>query len=648
MLHKADIQDLFRTQRGDLTLEEADAIFEQTQGWPVAVHACLAQLLRGDRTPPRETVFHLFAQASFDALSREEQRLLMGLSITGQGTQADVEAFCRDEEQMPHMREMLLGIPLLQSDVISNTYRLPEVLRAFLTLRLSNASQATRQAVYRAAGKRFERRGSLPEAIACYDEIQDNEAILSLDLKLLSFSMIGSRPVKEVARDLITRCPVDVMRRHPISVLRLAYLLFAAGDTAGYLLALNKAAPFMRREEEPGLHGEWLVMSMLQHLPDLPKMHAVLREAEGYLQGPAQCIAPEEPLLFGSPSMWYLFYKEPGKGDEIAAQLEAWQLDYQRLTGGRGAGASLLYQGELASMRCQFDRSEAFLNMAQSQAEDALQPTIAYGCAMLMARNAIMHRDVEGVRKALSYIDKSSRLFERLRDTALHHAMTGTVRVLILSMMREVGMQNELTRTRLEAIGGEAILTQMTLHLRVYELFEAGDFRRAVGEMQAAVQRGSRLSNPVMQYVTGMVIAGYHWSNNRPEEAAAAMSSSLQVAVDDSLYAMYVNHWEFLKPLLQHKALAQFKPFVDKVESLYKALEQNRGPEALAGPAIKLPDTLSAREREVAILAARGLTNPEIAGQLYVTVSTVKKHLVMVFNKLGIDRRSKLIEMLKK
>lgn len=56
-------------------------------------------------------------------------------------------------------------------------------------------------------------------------------------------------------------------------------------------------------------------------------------------------------------------------------------------------------------------------------------------------------------------------------------------------------------------------------------------------------------------------------------------------------------------------------------------------------------DTLSdltPRERHVASLAASGLTNAEIAGQLFVTTSTVEFHLSRVFRKLGITSRKQI------
>jgi DNA-binding CsgD family transcriptional regulator len=51
---------------------------------------------------------------------------------------------------------------------------------------------------------------------------------------------------------------------------------------------------------------------------------------------------------------------------------------------------------------------------------------------------------------------------------------------------------------------------------------------------------------------------------------------------------------------------------------------------------------LTERERQVAEMAAQGLTNPEIAERLAVTRWTVKFHLAHVFPKLGVTRRSEL------
>lgn len=50
--------------------------------------------------------------------------------------------------------------------------------------------------------------------------------------------------------------------------------------------------------------------------------------------------------------------------------------------------------------------------------------------------------------------------------------------------------------------------------------------------------------------------------------------------------------------------------------------------------------SLSAREAEVLEMAARGLTNTQVAEQLCVTVHAVKFHLASIFRKLEVANRT--------
>lgn len=55
--------------------------------------------------------------------------------------------------------------------------------------------------------------------------------------------------------------------------------------------------------------------------------------------------------------------------------------------------------------------------------------------------------------------------------------------------------------------------------------------------------------------------------------------------------------------------------------------------------------TLSARETEVLALVAQGLSNPQIARQLFVGEATVKTHLLHVFDKLGVNDRTRAVTL---
>ncbi|MGH2662101.1 MAG: response regulator [Actinomycetota bacterium] len=55
------------------------------------------------------------------------------------------------------------------------------------------------------------------------------------------------------------------------------------------------------------------------------------------------------------------------------------------------------------------------------------------------------------------------------------------------------------------------------------------------------------------------------------------------------------------------------------------------------------PSELTEREREVMNLLVQGLSNPDIAGRLFISEKTVKNHINRIYAKLGVSDRAKAI-----
>ncbi len=65
-----------------------------------------------------------------------------------------------------------------------------------------------------------------------------------------------------------------------------------------------------------------------------------------------------------------------------------------------------------------------------------------------------------------------------------------------------------------------------------------------------------------------------------------------------------------------------------------RSADDGRGARALAQL-----DALTEREREVAVAIGQGKANAEIAGELYMSIATVKAYVTRIFYKLGADNR---------
>jgi DNA-binding NarL/FixJ family response regulator len=60
-------------------------------------------------------------------------------------------------------------------------------------------------------------------------------------------------------------------------------------------------------------------------------------------------------------------------------------------------------------------------------------------------------------------------------------------------------------------------------------------------------------------------------------------------------------------------------------------------------PPGKLPDGLTLREAEILSMIARGMTNPDIAAELYISAQTIKSHINRIFAKTGSANRTAAI-----
>ena len=74
-------------------------------------------------------------------------------------------------------------------------------------------------------------------------------------------------------------------------------------------------------------------------------------------------------------------------------------------------------------------------------------------------------------------------------------------------------------------------------------------------------------------------------------------------------------------------------------EAIEYALQEPEPPEEVE-PLDAYPANLSAREVEVLVLVARGMTNAEVARELFISPRTVNAHMGSVYHKIGSSTRA--------
>jgi LuxR family maltose regulon positive regulatory protein len=125
--------------------------------------------------------------------------------------------------------------------------------------------------------------------------------------------------------------------------------------------------------------------------------------------------------------------------------------------------------------------------------------------------------------------------------------------------------------------------------------------------------------------------------------ASEAISEALCLAEPGGYVRIFLDEGEPMIRLLHQAASRGVAP--DYVVKLLGAAPGGLGEpvsserEVKPSPSQPLIEPLSDREVEVLRLMAGGLSNPEIAAELYVAVSTIQTHCKNIYGKLGVHRR---------
>lgn len=156
------------------------------------------------------------------------------------------------------------------------------------------------------------------------------------------------------------------------------------------------------------------------------------------------------------------------------------------------------------------------------------------------------------------------------------------------------------------------------------------------------------LRMPVLDGVTatGRIISQADASNTDKPKIIALTTFNRDQAVVEAVqagasgYLLKSAEPEFLLAAIRtvHSGYSVIAP--GSVHSLFEHAARQA---PVAGPDLSVLDVLSVRERDVFLLAAKGLTNGEMAEGLFVSEATVKTHLRSVLDKLELRTRLQLI-----
>ena len=170
-----------------------------------------------------------------------------------------------------------------------------------------------------------------------------------------------------------------------------------------------------------------------------------------------------------------------------------------------------------------------------------------------------------------------------------------------------------------------------------------------------AAEEGGRMGS-VIEILVLQALA--HEAQGNIPLSLVPLERALTLAEPEGYVRIFVDEGETLRILFRHAAAGGIVSsyYVSKLLEAFNPIQGEDGAtkvEKLGALPIQpesvdrqsLPEPLNERELAILKFMAAGLSNREIANELYISVNTVRWHAHNLFGKLGVDGRSKAVSL---
>ena len=311
-------------------------------------------------------------------------------------------------------------------------------------------------------------------------------------------------------------------------------------------------------------------------------------------------------------------------------------------------GTADLYLG-LSELRLEQGDLEAAthdLLRGEELAEQAALEAYQYSSRVAKARLKEAQGDLDG---ALGLLDDAERVYTAgvIPDVRPVAALKTRVRVRYgrlteaLGWVRERGLSVDDDLSYLREF--EHITLARVLIARYKSEWEDRLIHEAVGLLERllkAAEKGERTQS-VIETLVLQALA--HQAQGDIPLALAPLERALTLAGPESYVRIFVDEGEPMRNLLRHVAVGGIASTY--TQRLLSAFDKKAQPVSapVKAAAADLAEPLTVREVEVMRLIAAGMRNQEIADHLFISLSTVKRHIANAYGKMGVSHRTEAV-----
>lgn len=527
-------------------------------------------------------------------------------------------------------------------------YSMHALLREYLLHRLEHRAPEFFAALHYRAGLACREVADYFTAARFFMKAGEYDAVLSLPFTIQYFHDNKEADIIEFFLAFMEECPEETLRKYPLFLILIAHQFLRNGmgpafqKTADLIRSVINAPHGLSERERARTQGEFAMLMSFPQYNDIGKMSEYHKRAYAYLK--TESASPRSiifhgvmPWTLGTTSVLGLYWNRVGELERALDAMDDCLPLYSALAGGHGAGAQAVMRAEANLMRGNDAAAETFCREAILQADVAGQESIRLCAERVLAETAILRGD--GHAFAL--------VCDRIAETAGKSSQSPVIRMgesCLAELHLALGMSDTVPSWLRDVASMRKILYALG---RPYGLMLHGHwllFEKRHAELYGMTDTVMGLARN-MNYLLPQVCHLVYLSVARHREgdtakAAEHLHHAFELALPDGVYLPFARFGAAL-PLFDTVVKSAFGPGrVAELEAVCKRYVAGTRSVLVGLRGGQSP--LTAREREIALLAKERLSAEEIAARLHIAKSTVNTVLKSVYKKLGIHTKSEL------
>lgn len=619
---------------------EADKLYTITEGWISALYLLMLNYQETGDLIIAHNIYKLIENAIYKHFSEDIKEFLLSISIFDSFSETLAVHMWGNENAKEYLGTITGMNAFVNYDIRTRTYQIHNIFTNFLREIIEEKDSNYMKNLYKKAGSWYMETGEYLAAMHNFYAARDFENLLLV----VEFDKATGNEKKECIIKYFEQCPPEYKKRHPVALLVYAMALMSFNKMDLFQKTCSELALLIRdsnmdAESVDSLTGELELLLSFTRYNDIIGMSEHHKRACALLKKPSVFIDTTGSWSFGSPSVLYMFYRESGKLEQEVNDMKEAMPYYYRLTDGHGTGAEQLMEAEWHFCKGDFENAEIAVHQVLYLADGANQPNMMLCAFFLQARIALMRGDYASV------LDLSGKIYEAVDKNRLY--------VLIHTVDMCAGFIHACLRQRSRIpdwlAEGDFSSSRLYFPVRAFAniiygrtLLINGEYLKLLGIADQLSGIASIFPNILANIYTKIYIAAASERIHRRKQAAQALKQALDMALPDRVYMPFVENADYIKPLLEElynqgsyyediaRILMMYKQYQKAVDQITKEYFEEDKPK------------LTAREDEIARLAAEGFSNKGIGEKLFISQNTVKTQLKSVFEKLGINSRSLL------